>query len=104
MQTHIKETLVTLGTFIVLSLTVSAGMVFKLVGVPSIRILNYPFHYIWFVVGAWVSLFVGFGIYHRYVGRLKVEKEALRNDTPEMSEPIDSTGTSAKVTEHTEES
>lgn len=104
MQTHIKETWATLGTFIVLSLTVSTGIVFKLVGVPSITILNYPFHYIWFVVGAWVSLFVGFGVYHQYVERLEAEKEALRNDTMGMSEPIDTTDTSAKVIEHTEES
>lgn len=78
MQTHIKETLATLVTFVVMALTVSAGMVFKLVGVPSITVLNFPFQYFWFVVGAWVSLFVVFGIYHRYVGRLEAEKQAMR--------------------------
>lgn len=78
MQTHIKDTLATLTTFVVLSLTVSAGMVFKLVGIPSITILNFPFQYFWFVVGAWVSLFVGFAIYHRYVGRLEAEKATMR--------------------------
>lgn len=80
MQTHVKEALVTLGTFVVLTLTVSTGMVFKAIGVPDVEILNYPFQYFWFVVGAWVCLFVGFGIYHQYVGRLEAEKEALRAD------------------------
>lgn len=48
-------------------------------------VLNYPFHYFWFVAGAWVSLFVGFGVYHRYIGRLEAKKEAIRNEaeTPE---------------------
>lgn len=78
MQTHVKEALVTLGTFVALALMVSTGMVFKAFGVPDIEFLNYPFQYFWFVIGAWVSLFVGFAIYHKYVGRLETEKEALR--------------------------
>lgn len=87
MEVHVEETLVTLGTFVLLAAAVSTGMVFKLVGVPSITVLNYPFHYFWFVAGAWVSLFVGFGVYHRYIGRLEAKKEALRNEaeTPEST-------------------
>lgn len=87
MELHIQETLVTLGTFVLLAAVVSTGMIFKLVGVPSITILNYPFHYFWFIVGAWVSLFVSFGAYHRYIGRLEAKKKALRNEaeTPEST-------------------
>lgn len=50
-------------------------------------VLNYPFHYFWFVAGAWVSLFVGFRVYHRYIGRLEAKKEAIRNEaeTPEST-------------------
>lgn len=95
MQTHIKETLATLSTFIVLSLTVSAGMVFKVVGVPSVTVLNFPFQYFWFVVGAWVSLFVGFGIYHRYVGRLEAEKAAMRKAAGSTDVDPNEAGTTA---------
>lgn len=92
MQTHVKEALTTLCTFVVLALAVSTGMVFKLIGVPSITILNFPFQYIWFVAGSWVSLFVCFGAYHRYVGHLETEKEALRNDAAGTTDGAATTG------------
>lgn len=96
MQTHVKEALVTLGTFVVLALAVSTGMMFKLVGVPSITVLNFPFQYFWFVIGAWASLFAVFGIYHRYIGHLEAEKETLRESAGSRThDPADPSGAHA---------
>lgn len=80
MKTHIKEALTTLGTFVLLVGTVHAGIWFRLFGVPDFRVLNWPFHYFWLVVGAWVSILAIFGVYHRYVGVIETEKEQLHEE------------------------
>lgn len=80
MQTHVKEALTTLGTFVLLVGAVHAGIWFSLFGIPDFRVLNWPFHYFWFVVGAWASILVIFGVYHRYVDVIDTEKEQLHEE------------------------
>jgi hypothetical protein len=89
MRTHTKEALTTLGTFVLLVGAVHAGIWFRLFGVPDFRVLNWPFHYFWFVVGAWVSILAIFGVYHRYVGVIEIEKEQLHQEAGTAGLPSD---------------
>lgn len=77
MQTHTKEVASTVAAFVVIVSVVHAGIWFKLFGIPDITVLNWPFHYFWFVVGALVSLLVVFWVYHWYATRLAAEKAEL---------------------------
>jgi putative solute:sodium symporter small subunit len=99
MQTHVKEALSTVLTFVAIVATVHAGIWFELFGIPDVTILNWPFHYFWFVVGALVTLLVFFWVYHWYTGKLEGEKERLRTaherrvETDAGSESETGTGT-----------
>lgn len=78
MRTHVKDALSTVLVALVLAGAVSAGMAFRAFGVPDVTILGFPFHYFWFVVGGWGTLFVVFAGYNRYAARLDAEKAQLR--------------------------
>ena len=80
MQTHVKEAASTVVAFVVIVSVVHAGIWFRLFGVPDITVLNWPFHYFWFVAGALVSILVVFWIYHWYATRLAAEKAALHDE------------------------
>lgn len=84
MRTHVKESLVTVATFLALVGAVNAGIWFHLFGVPDVTVLNWPFHYFWFVVGAWLSIAVVYGIYHRVVVDLEAEKRGIREAHGEL--------------------
>jgi uncharacterized membrane protein YedE/YeeE len=77
MKTHIKDATATVIAFVAMIATVHAGIWFSIFGVPDITVLNWPFHYFWFVVGALISLFLIFTLYHRYATILDAEKEQL---------------------------
>lgn len=66
--------------FLVLAGSVSTGILFRLFGVPDVSILNFPFQYFWFAIGAWISLFGVFWVYHRYATHLDAEKTRLRDE------------------------
>lgn len=85
MQTHTKEAATTVVTFLVLVGTVHAGIWFHLFGIPDLVVLNWPFHYFWFVIGAWVSILVIYAVYHRYIEVIEAEKSQLHDEfgTPE---------------------
>ncbi|MFC7156316.1 hypothetical protein ACFQPA_12770 [Halomarina halobia] len=80
MKTHVKEATTTLVTFLALVGTVHAGIWFSLFGVPEVTVLNWPFHYFWFVVGAWASIFAIYWGYHRVVDGIEEEKRRLGDD------------------------
>lgn len=77
MQTHVKEAATTVVTFLALVGAVHAGIWFSLFGIPDVTVLNWPFHYFWFVVGAWVAIMVIYGAYHRIVDGIEAEKREL---------------------------
>lgn len=79
MRTHHKESAATIVTFLALVGTVHAGIWFRLFGIPDVTILNWPFHYFWFVIGAWISILVIYAGYHRYVGTIEDEKQQLHD-------------------------
>lgn len=90
MQTHVKDALTTLVTFLVLIGTVHAGIWFRLFGIPDITVLNWPFHYFWFVIGAWITIMVVFLAYNRYVATtIDPEKRRLRERHQEASDPTE---------------
>lgn len=80
MQTHIKEAIATVVTFLALVGAVHAGIWFSLFGVPDLTVLNWPFHYFWFAIGAWVSIFVIYGGYHTLVDSIEEEKRRLADE------------------------
>ncbi len=63
--------------FVTIAASVHAGIWFSLFGVPDVTVLNWPFHYFWFVVGSVVSLLVIFWVYDRYATTLAAEKAEM---------------------------
>jgi len=77
METHVKEAASTVVAFVAIAATVHAGIWFRLFGIPDVTVLNWPFHYFWFVVGSIVSLLVIFWVYDRYATTLAAEKAEM---------------------------
>jgi len=80
MQTHTKEAVTTVVTFLALVGAVHAGVWFSLFGVPDVTVLNWPFHYFWFAIGAWGSILVIYGGYHALVDSIEREKRQLADE------------------------
>jgi uncharacterized membrane protein len=80
MRTHVKEAITTVVTFLALAGTVHAGIWFSILGVPDVTVLSWPFHYFWFAIGAWISILVIYGGYHRVVDSIETEKRRLAED------------------------
>lgn len=76
MQTHVKEALATVVSFLAITSVVHAGIWFHLFGIPEVRVLGFPFHYFWFVAGAPVAMFVTYGVYYLYVTTSIAEEKA----------------------------
>lgn len=87
MQTHTREAITTVVGFLVIVGAVHVGIWFRLFGVPDFTVLNWPFHYFWFVVGAPLSILAAYGAYYWYVGTMETEKGTLHDQHDAGSEP-----------------